>query len=134
MTELERFEAWFKTSGFWNNVITWKAWQAALESRVLAESSNKADEEWCKAYAEEWQDTLKEQSDRIKELERVLAERASLTEREVIAISNALQGSNYAYLGDRLRAFTHPTTDDASNDYASFHMTPGQAAKEQQGG
>jgi hypothetical protein len=35
--EREKFEAWFKTSGFWNDAITWKAWQAALESRVLAE-------------------------------------------------------------------------------------------------
>ena len=30
VSERERFKAWFATSGFWNDAITWAAWQAAL--------------------------------------------------------------------------------------------------------
>jgi hypothetical protein len=81
----------------------WAAFEwDALESRVLAESSNKADEEWCKAYAEEWQDTLKEQSDRIKELERVLAERKPVIDKSMVKRLMVQHG------------LAHPTPDDAS--------------------
>jgi hypothetical protein len=116
MTEQERFEAWFnsrlnspmlleRTERGYVDIAAdrmWQGWQAALESRVLAESSNKADEEWCKAYAEEWQDTLKEQSDRIKELERVLAERKPVIDKSMVKRLMVQHG------------LAHPTPDDAS--------------------
>jgi hypothetical protein len=96
----------------------WAAFEwDALESRVLAESSNKADEEWCKAYAEEWQDTLKEQSDRIKELERVLAERKPIYQIQSgygwidIREKEFNELGNY---GGKRALFTHSTPDDAS--------------------
>lgn len=92
----------YRTTGYEHERDQWRAVGHAVFPLYAAPpaASQQADAEFCEAYAQEWQDTLKEQSDRIKELEAQLtaASGQKLTDEQINAVQWAYECvSRYNY-------------------------------------